>query len=189
MAEPDHLLSHAYLPWGELFRNGDFTEQGSKWVSNNPDLEAVHFSKGPEILPGWMLRLNVTNSGKVMTCYWKTPPIRPVVARQEPASVGSFVKAKQSTAQRKHLARRLEQNLPESQERRHTSRVGTRHKRLYGHAVPGEPNQCHMPYKRFCLARLFGRRGRSGRGRADDNLAATATGHNRAFPGVWRHRL
>jgi hypothetical protein len=65
MAELDHLLSHgSYLPWGELFTNGDFTEQGSKRVSNNPDLEAVHFSKGPEILPGWMLRLNVTNGGK-----------------------------------------------------------------------------------------------------------------------------
>jgi hypothetical protein len=65
MAELDHLLSHgSYLPWGELFTNGDFTEQGSKWVSNNPDLEAVHFSNGPEILPGWMLRLNVTDGGQ-----------------------------------------------------------------------------------------------------------------------------
>ena len=39
-------------------------EQQKQIVQNVPQLANAHFSKGPEILPGWMLRLNVTSDGK-----------------------------------------------------------------------------------------------------------------------------
>ena len=38
-------------------------EQQRQIVQNAPQLANVHFSKAPEILPGWMLRLNVTSDG------------------------------------------------------------------------------------------------------------------------------
>jgi hypothetical protein len=42
----------------------EFAEYEKECLANIPELAAVHFSKGPEILSGWTLRLNLTNDGR-----------------------------------------------------------------------------------------------------------------------------
>src|SRR5712664_2847182 len=48
-----------------LVGSEEFNCQGMPFATQNESqLANAHFSKGPEILPGWMLRLNVTSDGK-----------------------------------------------------------------------------------------------------------------------------
>lgn len=43
----------------------EFTDCAIEGIAGiDPQLAAAHFSKGPEILPGWTLRLNLTKDGK-----------------------------------------------------------------------------------------------------------------------------
>jgi len=64
-AQLDYKFKHAiYASWDSLFSNGYFTSTGTKWVS--PDILTVGqalYGSGPEIVPGWRLRLNVSHSG------------------------------------------------------------------------------------------------------------------------------
>jgi len=64
-AQLDYKFKHAiYASWDSLFSNGYFTSTGTKWVS--PDIPTVGqalYGSGPEIVPGWRLRLNVSHSG------------------------------------------------------------------------------------------------------------------------------
>jgi len=47
------------------FQTFDAPYERQKQIAQNaPQLGSVHFSKAPEILPGWAIRLNVTSDGK-----------------------------------------------------------------------------------------------------------------------------
>ena len=54
-----------FATWDVLVASEEFNGQGMPFATQNePQLANAHFSKRPEILPGWILRLNVTSDGK-----------------------------------------------------------------------------------------------------------------------------
>jgi hypothetical protein len=54
----------SYVPWDVLMTSKEFASDAMKWVAEiDPELANTHFSKGPEILPGWNLRLDLTSDG------------------------------------------------------------------------------------------------------------------------------
>jgi hypothetical protein len=54
-----------YVPWDVLLASPEFTERGMHWAAQiDPQLKNTQFTRGPEILPGWSLRLNVTADGQ-----------------------------------------------------------------------------------------------------------------------------
>lgn len=65
-AEADYLRKHAtFANWDTLFGNGDFTETGTKWAPESlPTVAHAMYDRGKEIVPGWKLRLNISNNGK-----------------------------------------------------------------------------------------------------------------------------
>ena len=65
-AEADYLRRHeAFANWDTLFGNGDFTETGTKWAPESfPTVAHAMYGRGREIVPGWKLRLNISNNGK-----------------------------------------------------------------------------------------------------------------------------
>ncbi len=65
-AEYPYKSKHGtFASWDVLVTSEEFNGQGMPFATQNePQLANAHFSKGPEILPGWMLRLNVTSDGK-----------------------------------------------------------------------------------------------------------------------------
>jgi len=65
-AEVADFMGHgAYVTWDELLTKKEFTDCAIEGIAGiDPQLAAAHFSKGPEILPGWTLRLNLTKDGK-----------------------------------------------------------------------------------------------------------------------------
>jgi len=65
-AEADYLSRHeAFANWDTLFGNGDFTETGTKWAPESlPTVAHALYGRGKEIVPGWKLRLNISNNGK-----------------------------------------------------------------------------------------------------------------------------
>jgi hypothetical protein len=47
-----------YVPWSTLITNLDFTENGTKWAPESvPTVSHAMYGSGPEIVPGWKLRL------------------------------------------------------------------------------------------------------------------------------------
>ena len=63
--EAGYQIEHSsYATWDDLLGSKEFAEYEKECLANDPEFAAVHFSKGPEILPGWRLRLNLTNEGK-----------------------------------------------------------------------------------------------------------------------------
>ncbi len=65
-AENAYRYNHngAYAPWETLVTSPEFMTKGLPWASKmDPRFATVHFSSGPNILPGWALRLDVTSSG------------------------------------------------------------------------------------------------------------------------------
>ena len=51
----------SYATWNELLTSQEFTEDMAKCITENGmPLAGAHFATGPEILPGWTLRLNLT---------------------------------------------------------------------------------------------------------------------------------
>ncbi|HTZ48887.1 MAG TPA: hypothetical protein VMH20_14945 [Verrucomicrobiae bacterium] len=47
-----------YVPWSTLVTNLDFTETGTKWAPQSiPTVSYAMYGPGPEIVPGWKLRL------------------------------------------------------------------------------------------------------------------------------------
>jgi len=64
-AESDYKAKHgSYANWGTLVGTGYFTESGTKWASSDYQT-VVHalYGRGPEIVPGWKLRLKISNDG------------------------------------------------------------------------------------------------------------------------------
>jgi hypothetical protein len=66
-AEFDYKTKHGtYATWQTLVAEGDFNEHGTKFISEDAAYTAAHalYGLGPEIVPGWKLRLNISNNGK-----------------------------------------------------------------------------------------------------------------------------
>jgi hypothetical protein len=65
-AEQDYRKKHAtFANWDALMAEGYFTEKGTKWGSSDfPTVTQAMYSRGTEIVPGWKLRLTVSNGGK-----------------------------------------------------------------------------------------------------------------------------
>ncbi len=65
-AEVDYKKKHAtFANWETLLGDGYFGDSGTKFVSEEfPTVAHALYSRGPEIVPGWKLRLNISNSGK-----------------------------------------------------------------------------------------------------------------------------
>ncbi len=65
-AETDYHKKHeVYANWDTLTSLGDFSQNGTKWAS--PDFPTVGhalYGAGPEIVPGWRLRLLLSNGAK-----------------------------------------------------------------------------------------------------------------------------
>jgi hypothetical protein len=61
-AEAAYKKSHGvYANWDTLFGNGDFSENGTKWAPETfPTVAHAMYGRGPEIVPGWKLRLNLS---------------------------------------------------------------------------------------------------------------------------------
>jgi hypothetical protein len=54
-----------YVNWDSLFGNGDFTSTGTKWSTESmPTVAHAMYGPGPEIVPGWKLRLIVSKNGE-----------------------------------------------------------------------------------------------------------------------------
>ena len=64
-AQLDFKSKHAiYANWDSLMGNSYFTSTGTKWASPDfPTVGQALYGSGPEIVPGWRLRLNVSHSG------------------------------------------------------------------------------------------------------------------------------
>ena len=65
-AESNYKKNHGtYADWDTLLGNGDFGQNGTKWSSESfPTVAHALYGSGPEIVPGWKLRLKVSNDGK-----------------------------------------------------------------------------------------------------------------------------
>jgi hypothetical protein len=65
-AEAEYLKKRgAFVNWEALVGNGDFGDSGTKWGTEySTTVEHSLFGRGPEIVPGWKLRLNVSGNGK-----------------------------------------------------------------------------------------------------------------------------
>ena len=65
-AETSYKKNHdAYANWDTLIGNGDFGQNGTKWSSESfPTVAHALYGSGPEIVPGWKLRLKVSMDGK-----------------------------------------------------------------------------------------------------------------------------
>ena len=54
----------AYVNWETLLGNGDFGDKGTKWSSESfPTVAHAMYGRGPEIVPGWKLRLSISKQG------------------------------------------------------------------------------------------------------------------------------
>lgn len=64
-AEADYKSKHgAYANWDTLLGMGYFTETGTKWASPEfPTVAHALYGRGPEIVPGWKLRLTLSSNG------------------------------------------------------------------------------------------------------------------------------
>jgi hypothetical protein len=65
-AEYDYRSRHgSFVNWATLVQSEDLKLRGMQaGAENEPQLAGAQLSDGPEILPGWMLRLNLTPDGK-----------------------------------------------------------------------------------------------------------------------------
>lgn len=65
-AEATYKKNHgAYVTWDTMFGNGDFSETGTKWAPESlPTVAHAMYGSGPEIVPGWKLRLHISKDGK-----------------------------------------------------------------------------------------------------------------------------
>lgn len=61
-AEANYKQTHGfYATWDALLANGDFSENGTKWASESlPTVAHAMYGPGPEIVPGWKLRLQLS---------------------------------------------------------------------------------------------------------------------------------
>lgn len=62
--EFDYRVGHgSYVGWDDLLASKEFMEFEKDCLAHIPEFATAHFTKGPEILPGWNLRLNLTQDG------------------------------------------------------------------------------------------------------------------------------
>jgi len=64
-AEANYKKSNGvYATWDMLLGHGDFSESGTKWAPESfPTVAHAMYGPGPEIVPGWKLRLNLSKDG------------------------------------------------------------------------------------------------------------------------------
>ncbi len=64
-AEANYKQKHGgYATWDTLISNGDFSDQGTKWAPISlPTVAHAMYGSGPEIVPGWRLRLALSKNG------------------------------------------------------------------------------------------------------------------------------
>jgi hypothetical protein len=64
-AEASYKKSNGvYATWDILISNGDFSETGTKWAPESfPTVAHAMYGPGPEIVPGWKLRLHLLKDG------------------------------------------------------------------------------------------------------------------------------
>jgi hypothetical protein len=64
-AEANYKKNHgAYATWDALISSGDFSENGTKWAPETlPTVAHAMYGPGPEIVPGWKLRLQLFKDG------------------------------------------------------------------------------------------------------------------------------
>jgi hypothetical protein len=64
-AEANYKKNHGvYATWDILLANGDFTDTGTKWAPESfPTVAHAMYGPGPEIVPGWKLRLILSKDG------------------------------------------------------------------------------------------------------------------------------
>jgi hypothetical protein len=64
-AEANYKRTHGtFATWDQFIANGDFSETGTKWSSESfPTVAHAMYGSGPEIVPGWKLRLQVSKDG------------------------------------------------------------------------------------------------------------------------------
>jgi hypothetical protein len=64
-AETSYKQKHGvYTTWDTFFSAGDFTDSGTKWAPESlPTVKHAMYGRGPEIVPGWKLRLTVSKDG------------------------------------------------------------------------------------------------------------------------------
>jgi hypothetical protein len=64
-AEVTYKKNHdGYASWDNLQSNGDFSSNGTKWAGDSTTLSHALYGPGPEVVPGWKLRLTVSADGK-----------------------------------------------------------------------------------------------------------------------------
>ncbi|HUL34541.1 MAG TPA: hypothetical protein VL128_11695 [Candidatus Eisenbacteria bacterium] len=65
-AEADYFKQHqSYANWDNLMGFGYFSQTGTKWGPQDiPTVAHALYSSGPEIVPGWRLRLRLSNNGR-----------------------------------------------------------------------------------------------------------------------------
>ncbi len=64
-AEYSYRSRHGtFASWAVLAVSGEFKDGWRFAAQGGPQLANLHFSEKPEILPGWVLRLDVTSDGK-----------------------------------------------------------------------------------------------------------------------------
>ena len=65
-AEADYFKTHqAYASWDTLMGLGDFSQSGTRFASPDfPTVAHALYCSGPEIVPGWRLRLHLSNKDK-----------------------------------------------------------------------------------------------------------------------------
>jgi hypothetical protein len=53
-----------YVTWDVLVNNEEFTNMGTKWAPESlPTVAHAMYGSGPEIVPGWKLRLTISKDG------------------------------------------------------------------------------------------------------------------------------
>jgi hypothetical protein len=64
-AEVNYKKNHGvFASWSTLLSTGDFSEKGTKWASEAfPTVAHAMYGPGPEIVPGWKLRLSLSKDG------------------------------------------------------------------------------------------------------------------------------
>jgi hypothetical protein len=65
-AEADYFQQHqAYATWDNLLAMNYFSSSGTKWSSQDfPTVAHALYGNGSEVVPGWRLRLHLSNNGK-----------------------------------------------------------------------------------------------------------------------------
>ena len=65
-AEADYRKKHdVYANWDTLVGIGDFSSNGTKWApADFPTVAHALYGSGAEIVPGWRLRLHLSNGNK-----------------------------------------------------------------------------------------------------------------------------